>query len=64
MREEYGKVIQTTAKCCGPEAIFTILMSKLKTRIDEIQRSEPHVADWSHIETILYCISELASVLT
>jgi len=40
------------------------LITKLKARLDKIQNSNPEVEDWSHIETILFCISELASVLT
>eukprot|EP00347_Sterkiella_histriomuscorum_P023855 403333152 len=63
-RNDFGKLIQTICKCCGPQAIYAVFIQKLQQHIQKAQQDQTNVSEWSSIETIITCISDLATTLT
>lgn len=64
VRKDYGKLIQTICKCCGPTIIYKFFLGELeKAYKAAIAEQGTDISNWSRVECILFCISELTLTL-
>lgn len=65
VRKDYGKLIQTICKCCGPTIIYKYFIGELEKAYKSAVADQgvDNIEKWSRVECVLFCISELTHTL-
>lgn len=63
VRGDFGRLNNKLAKACGGSLILQFYLHKLQQATAEAQQDQSNVRNWSHIESVLQCITDICEQL-